>query len=117
MKPLSSTKALVGLILLALSATLSGQGTSPKLATVTPETGKAAAEYSTAGENLSKSEVKDLYLTDGKNDVKLEILSQAGDLIKFRVPDKTPAGRYGLMILTADGKRFIEQPVKLTIEE
>ena len=95
---------------------LLGQSKSPRLATVTPDTGKATVEYSAAGENLAKDAVKGLYLTDGKDDIKVEIVTQKDVAIQFKVPGATKPGRYSLMILTADGKQFLEQPVKLTIE-
>jgi hypothetical protein len=87
-----------------------------RLAAVTPESGKASAEYATTGENLDKDAVKELYLTNGKDDIKLEIVAQKADSIQFKVPGNTKPARYTLMILTADGKQFMEQPVKLTIE-
>ena len=104
------------LYLLALSLDLLAQAKSPRLATVTPDTGKAAAEYSAAGENLAKDAVKELYLTNGKDDIRVVIVTQKDEAIQFKVPPHTKPGRYNLMILSADGKQFLEQPVKLTIE-
>ena len=105
------------LMLLTLSMALTiAQSKSPRLATVTPDTGKAAAEYAAAGENLGKDAVKELFLTNGKDDIKMEIVTQKDDGIQFKVPGSVKPGRYSLMLLTADGKQFIEQPVKLTIE-
>jgi hypothetical protein len=104
------------LILFVLSMAMAAQSKSPRLATVTPDTGKAAAEYATAGENLGKDAVKELYLTNGKDDIKVDIVAQKADSIQFKVPASTKPARYTLMILTADGKQFMEQPVKLTIE-
>jgi hypothetical protein len=104
------------LILVAIAVALMAQTKSPRLATVTPDTGKAAVEFAAAGENLAKSAVKELFLTDGKADIKVQILTQKDDSIQFKVPGNTKPGRYSLMILTGDGKQLIEQPVKLTIE-
>ena len=105
-----------GLFLFALSVALLAQEKSPRLTTVTPDTGKPADDYLAAGENLAKDAVKELYLTDGKDDIKVQIVTQNEESIQFKVPGKTKPGRYSLMILTADGKRLIEQPVKLTLE-
>ena len=44
------------------------------------------------------------------------IVTQKDEAIQFKVPPHTKPGRYSLMILSADGKQFLEQPVKLTIE-
>ena len=105
-----------GLFLVALSVALIAQNKSPRMATVTPDTGKATDEYSAAGENLTKDSVKELYLTNGKDDIKVQIVTQKEESIQFKVPGSVKPGRYSLMILTADGKQFLEQPVKLTIE-
>ena len=104
------------LLLILVSVALTAQSKSPRLAAVTPDSGKADAEYSTAGENLAKDAVKELYLTNGKDDIKVAIVTQTGEVIQFKVPASVKPGRYSLMLLTADGKQFLEQPVKLTIE-
>ena len=101
---------------LVLSVILLAQTKSPRLATVTPDTGNSSVSYTAAGENLTKDSIKDLYITNGKDDIKVEIVSQKDDSIVFKVPASTKPGRYSLMILTADGKQFLEQPVKLNIE-
>lgn len=70
------------------------------------------------GENLSKANVAELYLTDGKNDIKLKVSEQTATSIKFLVGNEVRFGRYSLMILTAgETPMFIEQPVKLNIVE
>lgn len=92
------------------------QTKTPRLATVTPETGKPAVAFTAAGENLSKAAVKELFLTNGKDDIKVEIVTQKDDAIQFKVPGATKPGRYALMILTGDGKQLIEQPAKVTVE-
>lgn len=89
---------------------------SPRVNTVTPDSGAVTVEFTAAGENLGKAMVAELYVTDGKNDVKVTLIEQTAEAIKFKVPGTVKAGRYGLMILTSDRMQFIEQPVKLTIE-
>jgi len=68
------------------------------------------------GENLQKDLVSKVYLTDGKTDLIVEVTEQTDTSIKFKIPVKA-AGRLALMILTT-GKdaKYIEQPVKLTID-
>jgi hypothetical protein len=87
-----------------------------RMATVEPESGKVGDPVSAKGENLDKSNIAELYLTDGKNDFKAVIVEQTGAEIKFKVP-KAQAGRYHLMILTAKKDSMVEQPVVFTIEE
>ncbi|MBI2687047.1 MAG: hypothetical protein HYX27_12090 [Acidobacteria bacterium] len=104
---------LFALLIFALSA----EGPQwPKMESVTPESGKAASEFTASGENLGKTKVAEVYLNDGKKDLKCEITGQSSDSIKFRVPSGLKAGKYGLVVMTAGGKQPIEQPVKLTIE-
>jgi uncharacterized protein YfaS (alpha-2-macroglobulin family) len=59
-----------------------------------------------------------MYVTDQKNDIQVEVTEQTPTSIKFKIPAKAAAGRWALMILTT-GKdaKYIEQPVKVTIEE
>jgi IPT/TIG domain len=86
-----------------------------KLTSVEPDTGKVGDAVSAKGENLEKSKIGELYLTDGKNDVKAAITEQSETEIKFKVP-KIAAGRYRLMLLTAKKDSLIEQPVVFTVE-
>ena len=103
-------------LLTLLAFALFAQAPSPRLSTVTPDTGKSGAEFAATGEHLTKTDFKDLFLTNGKDDIKLRIVTQKEDAIQFQVPATTKPGRYTLMFLSADGKQYIEQPVKLTIE-
>lgn len=101
----------------ALALPLLAQQAMPRLNTVEPANGKAGDVLTVAGENLAKPVVEKLYLTDGKNDVELEMTEQTATAIKFKVPAGAKAGRFSLMVLTG-GKdpKYIEQPVKVTIE-
>jgi hypothetical protein len=89
---------------------------APKFIEVAPPAGKAGAEFTITGENLTKTHVAEVYFTDGKNDLKCDIVDQQATTIKVRAPAKVAPGRFSLMILTADRSRFLEQPVKVTIE-
>jgi hypothetical protein len=87
---------------------------SPRLTAVEPDSGKAGDSATAKGENLEKDIVADLYLTDGKNDVKAEITARTGDSITFKVPNLKP-GRYRLM--TGSRTAMIEQPVMFEVSE
>lgn len=104
------------ILLLAASLVVFGQGTAPRMTSVTPDTGKTDAVYTIAGENLDKSQVKEVFLTLGKEEIKVVIVSQKAEAIEMKVPASVKPGRYGLMVLNADCTMYIEQPVKLTIE-
>ena len=59
----------------------------------------------------------EVYLTDGKVDIKVEIIEQAYGSLKFRVPENTAAGRYHLMaLLVGEVPTLIETPARLGVE-
>jgi hypothetical protein len=87
----------------------------PRCTSVEPETGKKGDTISAKGENLGKSGMAEMYLTDGQKDTKVEISGQSDTVIKFKVPE-IKAGRYHLLILSANRASLIEQPVVLTVE-
>lgn len=90
----------------------------PRMLSVDPTSGKKGDLVAVTGENLDKAKVDKVFLTDGKNDVAVEVTEQTDKSIKFKIPDKAETGsRLAIMILTT-GKdaRYIEQPVKIMIE-
>jgi hypothetical protein len=105
-------------LLVAASFGAYAQSAMPRMVSVEPGNGKVGTELVVTGENLTKDLVAKLYLTDGSNDVQVDITEQTATSIKFKIPAKAKPGRLALMILTA-GKdaKLIEQPVKVTIEE
>lgn len=106
---------------LALGVALSAAGARaqqmPRMTGVDPDNGKSGDVLTVSGENLDKSQVKELYLTDGRKDTKVEMTEQAATSIKFRIPAAAPQGRFALMVLTAGKEpKLIEEPVKVTIQ-
>ena len=91
---------------------------SPRMKTVEPANGKVGDEVTVSGENLDAKVVKKLYLTDGKDDIEMEVTQQTAEAIKAKIPAKAKPGRYSLMVLTAEkDPKLIEQPVKCTVEQ
>jgi hypothetical protein len=89
----------------------------PRMTSCEPGNAKIADVLTVAGENLGKEQVAKVFLTDGKNDVAVEVVEQASASLKIKVPDKASAGRWSLMLLTTGKEpKLIEQPVKVTIE-
>ena len=83
-----------------------------------PMNGKQGDMIVVTGENLTKDAVAKLFLTDGKNDMACEVVEQTATTIKFKIPAKATAGRLTLMVLTTGKEaKYIEQPVKVTIDE
>ena len=104
------------LCFIVLCVFVAAQG-MPKMNAVEPAAVKPGAECTVSGENLDKAAVTELYLTNGKDDVKLTIVQQSAAAIKFKVPPSTKPGRFSLMLLTAGADpKLIEQPVKLSVE-
>jgi len=112
--------SLMILVLLAICAVSFAQTTMPRMVSVDPMNGKIGDVITVTGENLQKSNVAKVYLTDGrpdgKNDLVVEVVEQNETTIKFKIPAKA-TGRLALMVLTT-GKdaQLIEQPVKVTID-
>jgi len=90
---------------------------SPRMKTVEPGNGKVGDELTVAGENLDTKFVREVYLTDGKNDIKVEVTQQTSETIKLKIPPRAKPGRYSLMVLTTEKPpKLIEQPVRCTVD-
>jgi hypothetical protein len=98
-----------------LAGTLAAFQGSPRCTAVDPDTAKTGDTVNATCENVNKSTVADLYLTDGKDDTKIAVKEQTADKITFQVPRIKP-GRYHIALLTANKASIIEQPVVLTVE-
>ena len=106
-------------LLAAASFVAYAQQVMPRMTSVDPLNGKQGDVIAVTGENLHKDAVAKVFLTDGKNDIPVEVTEQTATSIKFKIPAKVTAGtRLTLMVLTS-GKdaKYIEQPVKLSIDE
>ena len=111
------------LLFLLLAAVLAAPGPLfaaegvPKMSTVTPDSGRVGDIMKAEGEFLDKAHVTELYITDGTNDWKVEILKQTATQIEFKVPANAKPGRFFLMVLTAGpDPKLIEEPVRVTIQ-
>lgn len=101
--------------LLCVAVALFAFQATPHCTTVDPDSGKKGDTITAKGENLGKSGIAELYLTDGQKDTKVTISDQSDTEVKFTVPE-IKAGRYHLLVLTANKASLIEQPVVLTVE-
>lgn len=108
----------VSLVVAACLAAFAQQQATPRMTTVEPGNGKIGDVITVSGENLEKTQVAKVYLTDGQEDMQVEITEQAATAIKFKIPEKCKSGRFALMLLTTGNEpKLIEQPVKLTVEQ
>jgi hypothetical protein len=86
------------------------------LHSIAPDTAQPGDTVVAAGEKLGTKNLAELYLTDGKDDIKVEILKQTETQVTFKVPPGVK-GRFRLMILTAGLEpKLVEQPVRLLVE-
>jgi hypothetical protein len=105
-------------LLWAATPVLLAQDTVPRFTTVEPMEGKAGDMITANGENVGKTTVAELYLTDGKNDVKVTMSEQTDTVVKFAIPKTVKPGRYRLMVLTRGKEpKLIEQPVRVEVLE
>jgi hypothetical protein len=105
----------IAVLLISCAALVAFQG-QPRCTAVDPDTAKTGDTVNATCENVNKTTVADMYLTDGKDDTKVAVMEHTDDKVKFQVPRIKP-GRYHLAFLTANKASMIEQPVALTVEE
>ena len=105
-------------VLLALAgAAVLAQSAVPLMQALDPASAKIGDLVTVTGANLDQSVVAAVYLTNGKDDVKVEIVEQTADAIKFKIPTAVKTGRLAVMVLTKGKEpKFIEEPVKVVIE-
>jgi len=110
--------SLIACLLLGAAMLAFAQQPMPRMTSVDPLNGKVGDIIAVTGENLQKDAVAKVFLTDGKNDIPVEVSEQTATTIKFKIPVKAAPGRLTVMVLTT-GKdaKYIEQPVKVTIDE
>ena len=101
--------------LFCFPAALSAFQGFPRCTSVDPDTAKTGDAVNITCENVDKTTVADLYLTDGKDDTKIAVMERNADKIKFTVPRIKP-GRYHIAFLTANKASMVEQPVVLNVE-
>ena len=98
---------------LALPLRLTFAQNSPSVRAVDPTSGKVNDSISVEGENLGKSVVSAVYLSDEKSDYKAVIVEQGSDKIVLKIPQVKP-GDYNVSVQT--GASIYIQPVRLTVQ-
>jgi len=90
---------------------------TPIVKTVDPDTTKAGTDVTAAGTTLGNVAVASVYLSQGDLMIKVKVISETDNEIKFTVPETVKPGRYGITVLTT-GKdpRYIDEPVFLSVE-
>ena len=67
------------------------------------------------GVALDDGHVKEIYLTNGEIDYRVEIIEQNNLAVRLRVPAKIPTGQMRFAIVVASRPELLEQPVFLKI--
>jgi hypothetical protein len=107
----------IALLTRFLPIALPAESAMPQMTSVEPGSGVSGDVLAVTGEKLDQKNVAAVYLTDGKDDVKVVITEQTATLIKFRIPAEAKPGRFALMVLTTGkDQKLIEEPVKVTVE-
>ena len=105
------------LVAIAFPIHVRAESAVPQMTSVEPASGIAGDVLTVTGEKLDQNNVAEVYLTDGKNDLKVALVEQTATAIKFRIPVEAKAGRFALMVLTTGkDRKLIEEPVKVTVE-
>ncbi len=90
---------------------------SPHITGVDPASGKTGDTITVTGENLGKSAVSAVFLSDDKSDYKAAIVEQGADKIVMKVP-QVKSGDYNVSIEVGEGAKaaIYIQPVRFTVE-
>jgi hypothetical protein len=103
---------LAGLVMLAAVAFAQ----VPVINTIDPGEAKPGEVITAVGVHLESAKVSEVYLTDGINDIKMVVVEQKAESLKFKIPNDAKAGVYNLMLATVSNPPILlVQPVKCTV--
>ncbi|HVP00154.1 MAG TPA: hypothetical protein VMT15_18915 [Bryobacteraceae bacterium] len=108
-------------LMLAMSCFASDE-LAPQVNTVLPRVVKPGDTVLVTGVSLGEDRVEELYLSDHKFDMKVKVLDQNAQAIKFRIPPFAKPGRMQLLMLMkpekeGDNPKLLEIPAYLLIED
>jgi hypothetical protein len=90
---------------------------TPLMRTVEPYTAKVGTEVLVSGDNLGKNLIAEVFLTANNKNFKVEVTSQTDKEVRFKVPSVKPGPYKILVLLRSADPTFIEEPVRLVVEE
>jgi hypothetical protein len=82
---------------------------------VMPTVARPGDVVTVTGFALGPDRLKEIYLTNGEVDYRVEILEQSNLAVRLRVPAKIPAGQMRFAIVVVSRPELLEQPVLLKI--
>ncbi len=101
----------VTVLLLAVSLLLAQE--APRLTAIEPPSGKPGDTVTATGENLDKSKVVAVFLSDARSDYKVKVLEQTPEKIVFKVPSVKLASYNVSLQVRRD---IYIQPVRFKVE-
>ncbi len=105
-------------ILSATSLLALGGDPSPVMLGISQKAAKPGEIVTVSGEGLGVKNVDEIYLTDHKFDMRVKVVEQKDNTVKFRVPPFAKPGRMQLLFLSkGDEPKLLEQPVYLLIQD
>ena len=108
----------VSTVLLVSAGLVHAADEAPQVTGMSPKNAKPGEVLEISGVSLGPNKIDEVYLTDHKFDMKVKVVEQKGDLIRFRVPPFAKPGRMQLLLLTkGDRPLFLEQPAYVVIED
>jgi len=83
-----------------------------------PKAAKPGSVVVVNGGLLDVDQVDQVYLTDHRKDIRVQVVQQKANVIQFKVPDTLKPGRQQLLILTKGQKPvYLELPFYLQVDE
>ena len=110
-RPMAKRFSAVTVLWLAVSLLLAQEAS--RLTVVEPGSGKPGDTVTATGENLDKSSVVAVFLSDAKSDYKVKVLEQTPEKIVFKVPSVKPAS-YNVSLQVRN--EIYIQPVRFKVE-
>ena len=105
-------------MLMAVGLAAYAQEGTPRMYASEPASAQRGDVITVTGDYLDTACVAKVFLTDGKNDIPVEVTAQSKTTLKFKIPAKIAAGRLAVMVLTTGpDAKYIEEPVKVLIQE
>ena len=90
---------------------------TPLMRTVDPYTVKVGAEVTVAGDNLGKNLIAEVFLSANNKNIKVDVTEQSDKEVKFKVPTVKPGSYRIVVLLKSVEPVFIEEPVRVVVEE
>lgn len=104
----------VAVIAIAVVAPMLLAQGSPKVTAIEPAAAKVNDDAIVSGENLDKSSVAAVLLSDDQADYKATLVNQAADKITIKIPQVKP-GDYNVSIQV--GNNILIQPLRFKVQE